>query len=384
MHRTGSRKRRVCLVTGTRAEFGLMVSTLAAIRASKNLELQIIATGSHLDLKRGKSIEQIKAAGFKVDVVVPWPTKSGSRDETARRTGQAMAQLSDAFARLESDIVLVVGDRVEVFAAAAAGCIGGRIVAHVHGGDRALGQVDDSLRHAITKLAHVHFPATSESAERILKMGEDRWRIKRVGSPGIDGIVRHATPSRELLGRFQLCKFGFGVVLLHPTEPDGEMEYQKAKMVARAIERSAVAEVLVIAPNNDPGAEGILRCWEEQSGRWLYIRDLQRRDFLGLMRDSAVLIGNSSSGIIEAASFGTPVIDLGDRQKGRERSENVTNIPFSERVLKKAIAAVFEGGRPRRFACRNVYGGAGAGERIARHLSAVVMDERLRRKLIAY
>ena len=143
----------------------------------------------HLDRSRGYSLDAIRRAGWDVDRVVPWnPKRSITASGTARATGDAISGLARAFDELGSDVVLVVGDRVEAFAAAAAGHIGGRVVAHVHGGDRAAGQVDDSLRHAITKLAHVHFPATPASAERILRLGEDRWRIHRVGAPGIDGI----------------------------------------------------------------------------------------------------------------------------------------------------------------------------------------------------
>jgi GDP/UDP-N,N'-diacetylbacillosamine 2-epimerase (hydrolysing) len=384
MRKARNSKRRICFVTGTRAEFGLMVTTLQAIKASESLQIQIVATGTHLDPKRGMSIEQIRAEGFEVDAVIPWAARKGTPFETAMRTGEALAKLAETFGRLGSEIVLVVGDRVEAFAAAAAGCIGGQIVAHVHGGDRALGQVDDSLRHAITKLAHLHFPATQSSADRIEKLGEDRWRIKRVGSPGIDGIVRAARSSRELMEEYGLQKHRFALLLLHPTEADPAVEYDKGRMVVAATVRSDLSDVVAIAPNNDPGADGILKCWKEQSGLFRFVRDLPRTDFLGLLRDAALLVGNSSSGIIEAASFGTPVIDLGDRQHGRERSKNVTNVPFNPEKLHDAIVSAFKRGHSRRFAKVNVYGGAGTGDKIARHLAAIQIDSRLQRKLIAY
>ena len=160
----------VCFVTGTRAEFGLMRSTLLAIRAHPRLRLQIVATGMHLDRSRGYSLDSIRTEGWTVDRVVPWkPAGSRTPTGTAKNTGVAVAALAGAFEELQSDVVLFVGDRVEAFAAAAAGHLGGRAVAHVHGGDRAAGQADDSLRHAITKLAHVHFPATAGSERRVLE-----------------------------------------------------------------------------------------------------------------------------------------------------------------------------------------------------------------------
>ncbi len=185
-------KRRICFVTGTRAEFGLMQSVLRAIDSHPSLELQIVATGMHLDRRHGRTIDSL---GRKIHAIVPWRSKTGSPIETAQSTGHAITHLAATFDRLKSDIVLVVGDRVEAFAAASAAHIGGKIVAHIHGGDRALGQVDDSLRHAITKLAHLHFAATKQSARRIKKLGEDDWRIFPVGAPGIDGILDQLPPS---------------------------------------------------------------------------------------------------------------------------------------------------------------------------------------------
>src|SRR6478735_11398044 len=192
------RRRRICFVTGTRAEFGLMATTLRAIRDHPRLQLQIVVTGMHLSRAHGRSKASIEAERWKIDRTVPWPEDKHDPSATAKHTGAAMARLADVFGSLDSDLILIVGDRVEAFAAAAAGHIGARAVAHVHGGDRALGQVDDALRHAITKLAHVHFPATPASAERIAKLGEDAWRIHLVGAPGIDGIRRESASEREL------------------------------------------------------------------------------------------------------------------------------------------------------------------------------------------
>jgi UDP-hydrolysing UDP-N-acetyl-D-glucosamine 2-epimerase len=291
-----------------------------------------------------------------------------------------MAAMAAAFTKLRTDIVLIVGDRVEALAAAMAAHIGGLIVAHVHGGDRALGQVDDSLRHAITKLAHVHFPATANSAKRIRKLGEDSWRIHQAGSPGIDGIKAAAMPARLMR------KKAFALVVLHPTESNDALEFRRAKLLLKTVVDAGVPNVVIIGPNNDPGSQGILRAWRQRLPSGVSFHpDIPRPDFLGLLRDAAFLIGNSSSGIIEAASFGTPVIDVGDRQKGRERSQNVRNVPFAEASLRRAIQAVWRGGHPKRFPCRNIYGGGNAGIRIAKILASIdLSSRRLRRKLICY
>src|SRR5437867_6054053 len=201
MRRERKTDRRVCFVTGTRAEFGLMRSALEAIRRHPRLKLQIVCTGMHLDPAHGRTVDTIRAEGWNVEAEIPWctsPSKASAPAVNAQSTGSAMAALAATFAELRSDIVLVVGDRVEAFAAAAAAHVGHVPVAHVHGGDRALGQVDDSLRHAVSKLAHLHFPATRLSADRLVRLGEDRWRVRRVGSPGVDGISARAVRGRDL------------------------------------------------------------------------------------------------------------------------------------------------------------------------------------------
>jgi GDP/UDP-N,N'-diacetylbacillosamine 2-epimerase (hydrolysing) len=379
-------RRRVCFVTGTRAEFGLMRTTLRAIGEQPRLKLQLVVTGMHLDPAHGRGVDAIRSQGWAVDAIVQWP-RAATASRSAVSTGSAMAGLARVFERLRSDIVLVVGDRVEAFAAAAAGHVSGRAVAHVHGGDRALGQVDDSLRHAITKLAHVHFPATLASATRIKRLGEDPWRIHRVGSPGLDGIRDDADTRDEIAATFpELAHQAFALLVLHPLTSDERAEGRVADIVLRATLRSGIPRVVVIHPNNDPGSRGIARVWSAAANdsRLVIRRDVPRPTFLGLTRGAAVLVGNSSSGIIEAASFGTPVVDVGDRQAGRERSGNVINVPAQPAPIGAALQRVWHGGRPIRFRGRNVYGGDGAGARIASVLSRLSVDDRLLRKLIAY
>ena len=375
-----SKKRRICYVTGTRAEFGLMERTLRAIQAHRRLELQLIVTGMHLDKRHGRTINQIRKAGWNIEAVVPWRPTSTDLAALAEQTGQATAHLARAFERLKSDIVLVVGDRVEAFGAASAAHLSGRIVAHVHGGDRAQGQVDDTLRHAITKLAHIHFPATEESARRILKLGEDSWRVHVVGSPGLDGIQEDALPVLTPASRRR-----YALMLLHPTSSDERAEYRRARMLLQASRKAGLEEIIAIAPNNDPGAAGIARCWQDHSHDLGSLEpNWNRPAFLGLLRDAAVLVGNSSSGIIEAASFGTPVLDVGDRQKGRLRGQNVTTVPFRQGAIKAALQKVWNGGRPLTYSANNPYGRGDTAGRIARILATIRLNERLRQKLIAY
>ncbi|MGD0464367.1 MAG: UDP-N-acetylglucosamine 2-epimerase [Tepidisphaeraceae bacterium] len=379
---TQSSRRRVCFVTGTRAEFGLMESALRAIRGNRRLHLQIIVTGMHLDRRHGRTMGRIAAEGWPIDAVVPW--RGASR---AVATGEAIAGLARGFARLKPDVVLVVGDRVEALAAAAAAHLCDIAVAHVHGGDRALGQMDDALRHAISKLAHVHFPATTQSARRLAKMGEERWRIHRVGSPGIDGIHRLAAPPLLIRRQFPGVKpRRFALLVLHPIEADESAEFRRARIVLKGISGMELERIVIIYPNNDPGAGGIARCWEMVAGsrRFIVRRDVPRGVFLGLLRDAAMLVGNSSSGIIEAASFRTPVIDVGPRQLGRQRCEDVRNVPYRQSSIASAARRILNSGRPRRGKCPSPYGAKDAGGRIATILEGLTIDRRLLRKMISY
>lgn len=367
--------RRICFVTGTRAEFGLMQRTLRAIADHSKLDLQIIATGMHLDRSRGKSVDQIAEAGFSVDAVVPW------RGSPAVATGRAMSGIAKQIDRLQSDVVLVVGDRVEAFAAASAAHLSGKPVAHVHGGDRAQGQVDDALRHAITKLSHIHFAATDDSAQRLIQLGEDRWRVQRVGAPGIDGICEDA--SQQAFDQRDVGSFI--LLVLHPTDSDTNREYGRADLVYRCLSKFTSLPLVIIYPNNDPGSDGIVRRWAEICNpKASSFRNVRRGEFLAALRDAAVLVGNSSAGIIEAASFGTPVVNVGDRQAGRLCSDNVLHVPFSSRAVAAAVSRQLQLPASVRRRFKNIYGGARTAEKIAKVLSTVPLDSRLMSKLIAY
>jgi GDP/UDP-N,N'-diacetylbacillosamine 2-epimerase (hydrolysing) len=216
-------------------------------------------------------------------------------------------------------------------------------------------------------------------------MGEESWRIKRVGSPGIDGIVKIAASWNVIHGEMpSLVKRKYALLVLHPIEADEETERARARMLLKAVRAVGFSQMVIVYPNNDPGCGGIIRCWQEETSREIVCRDIERGLFLGLVRDAAVLVGNSSSGIIEAASFGTAVVDIGPRQQGRERSGNVATVAFRAVAIRRELARVWNGGKPIRYPKKNVYGGGGAGRRIAEALAGMKIDEGVLRKLIAY
>lgn len=363
------KQRRILFVTGTRAEFGLMERTLQRLRDDRRIDLRLVVTGMHLSREHGRSVDAIRRQGWTIDATVPW------RDEPAAATGRAIAGLTAVQRQLNPDVVLVVGDRVEAFAAATAAHLDGRVSAHVHGGDRALGQVDDALRHAISKLSHVHFAATKASGRRLVRMGEDAWRVHVVGTPGLDAVG--ATPGAS--------GPPYAVVILHPDDADDARQAMQARRLAGALRRGKVDRGVIVYPNNDPGWRGIADVWAGfNKNGWTVHRDLPREAFLELLGGAGLLIGNSSSGIIEAASLGTRVINIGPRQLGRERSANVIDVGWDANELTREIATAWNGGRPRAFTGRNVYGTGDAGGRITDVLATLPLDARLRRKLIAY
>lgn len=379
-----SRQRRICFVTGTRAEFGLMESTLSTIRDHRALDLQIIATGVHTHGSRGRTVDEIRRAGWRPDRVIDWKD-SPAPASIARETGRIAAKLVDAYEALEPDVVLVVGDRVEAFAAATAAHLSGRVVAHVHGGDRAMGQADDSLRHAITKLAHLHLPATMRSARRLFRLGEPWSRIVVAGAPGIDGIRSLAAGRAELkTAGLDYRKGTFALLLLHPTSPSSDMERIRTRRLIDALSRDADGPIVALMPNNDPGAQGISAALVDAASdcRVHLLTHASRRLFLGLLRGCKVLVGNSSAGIIEAGSFATPVVNIGPRQQGRERGGNVFDASWTVASIARALARA-DGFRARRVT-DNPYDRGGAARRIADALARVPLDETFRTKLNRY
>ncbi len=368
-------KRRICYVSGTRAEFGLMQTALYAIQAHHKLDLQLIVTGMHLSKFHGKTIDTIRADGWTINAVIPWkPAKN--KAQLAIETSRATLGFANAFAKLRPDILLICGDRVEPFAAACAAHIAGIPIAHVHGGDRAMGQVDDSLRHAMTKLSHLHFCASKQSADRVFALGEDRFRISVTGAPGIDDLKslarKHPMPANDVL------------IILHPQSADEKYEYENAKILFKSATACGAQSIAIINSNNDPGWRGIEKYWSEivNHSAVRYYNNLDRGSFAGLMQSSRLMLGNSSAGIIEAASLGLQVVNVGDRQAGREKSKNVTTVPWRQNDIVSEIKRMLK--KNARYGGKNVYGGGNAGKSIAKTLADVAIDAKLMQKLIRY
>lgn len=362
--------RRVAYVTGTRADFGLMQSTLQTIARSPELDLSIIATGMHLDPAYGNTLNSITAAGLPVSARVEIESGVPSGALMASNIGRMIIGFTQAMQKLKPDIVLLLGDRGEMLAAAIAALHLNVAIVHIHGGELS-GTVDEPVRHAISKLAHFHFTATDESRQRLIRMGEHADRTFVTGAPGLDGLEA----LRQGIGAALLSQHGldpalpFALLLYHPVVQEAAEAGVAATTIIETL-TAAHIQVLALKPNSDAGSADILAALEkaQQAGSIALVTHLPRPDFATLLEAATLLIGNSSSGIIEAATFGTPVVNIGSRQNRRQRNANVLDSTADPEALGKAIATARTAPR---LPGSNVYGDGQAGNRIV-HLLATV------------
>ncbi len=314
-----TRPRRIAIITGTRAEYGLLRSTMEAIDRRKSTQLQLVVTGIHLLKKFGLTNKEIVQDGWSIDVKVPMQRGDDSLEDQALGLSRGIAGMAKFFTASQSDIVLVLGDRIEAMAGALAAVTTGRALAHIHGGDVAPGDFDDAIRHAITKLAHIHFPATRSAAKRIISMGEDATQVHCVGAPGLDDLrllKKRIRKPREKSNR--------ALIVQHPTGRSAHQEFRVMQMILSAVSEAGLDRTIIM-PNTDRGHSGIQRAIQRhikssRTGQVIVHASLPRNEFLRALIQADMLVGNSSCGIIEAPFAGTPSINVGARQHGRERA----------------------------------------------------------------
>jgi len=387
-----SRNLRVAVVTGTRAEFGLLEPVLRAMQRRPRLDPRLIVTGMHLLPQFGRTVDQIRAAGWRVHATVRMQSGRGVSEEP-EALAHGISGIARALDRLDCPVALVLGDRIEAFAAACAATVARRVLCHIHGGDRALGDLDDIYRDAISRMAHVHLAASQEAVLRLRRMGEEPWRIHLVGAPGLDDIrafhTRWGQRARRTNVRLQeligpLAGRSYAVVIQHPIGRSDSAEAATMRRVLKSVE-AADLDGVIIFPNSDAGHKGIVReiaRWQKRR-QWLVFRSLPREDYLLLASHAAVLVGNSSSGIIESATLGVPAINIGPRQEGRLRcGPSVVDVPDQSQAIRRAVARAARAARPAQ--ARSVYGDGRAGERIADILGRLRLGDRLIRKRLMF
>ena len=341
-------ERKICVVTGTRAEYGLLYWLMKEVEADADLSLQLVVTGTHLSAKFGETWKVIEGDGFTIDAKVDIQVGDDSPVGVSRSMGLCITGMADAFKALNPDIVVVLGDRFEILAAAEAAMIARIPIAHIHGGEITEGAMDDAMRHAITKLASLHFVTAEPYGRRVMQLGEDQKRVFNVGAPGIDNIVKLDLPALAGLEKdlgLDLAG-GFFLVTLHPATLSDNGADAEASEMLKAFDEFPDYQFIITGVNADPGHDeiaGLLATYADaHPDRVSLHASLGQVRYLSAMKFAACVIGNSSSGIIEAPALGVPTVNIGDRQKGRLRAPSVIDCGGDAKAITAAIGRALD------------------------------------------
>ncbi|MFW3570388.1 UDP-N-acetylglucosamine 2-epimerase [Kosakonia cowanii] len=324
-------KKKIAVFTGTRAEYGLMYWLMKDIERDSELQLQLLVSGMHLSPEFGLTWQQIEKDGFSIDEKIEILLSSDSAVGTAKSMGLGVLGFADALARLQPDLLVILGDRFEALAAAQTAMILRIPVFHLHGGEITEGAYDDAIRHAITKLSYLHGASTDEYRKRIIQLGEDPSRVENVGAIGLDHLKRGTFMTRQALSEslnFALDGPYF-LVTYHPVTLSDEPPAYSFEQLLAALNEFPDFRVILTYPNADDGGRQIIPLLEDyarqQPNRVLAIPSLGQVRYLSAVKHAAAVIGNSSSGIIEVPAFDVPTVNIGERQKGRLAAKSVLN-----------------------------------------------------------
>lgn len=339
--------RKICVITGSRAEYGLLSSLMSTIKADNELLLQVIATNMHLSPEFGLTYKEIENDGFRIDKKVEMLLSSDTANATTKSVGLAMIGFADAFEDLKPDLIVVLGDRFEILAAVSAALFYKIPVAHLHGGEITEGAYDDSIRHAITKMSHLHFTSTEEYRNRVIQLGEQPERVFNVGAIGVENIKTTPLLSKaeleESLG-FQLGDKSL-LVTFHPVTLEDSTAEKQCQNLLEALEGFPEYRIIFTLPNSDTDGRIIMQQIQEftqkHSNCSRAFTSLGKVHYLSALQYVSAVVGNSSSGIIEVPSFGVPTLNIGDRQKGRIVAESVVNCGSSKEQITDGLHFVF-------------------------------------------
>lgn len=335
--------RKICVVTGTRAEYGLMSRLIRMINDSDTIKLQLIATNMHLSSRYGNTYKEILADGINIDRQVPIIDERAGDNatETLFSMSRALQGFAEAYAELQPDMVLLLGDRYEILAAATAAMIERIPIAHIHGGEITEGAYDDAIRHSITKMSHLHFPSTEEYRRRIIQMGEQPEMVFNVGALGVENIKKLPLMTKEEIETDLQFTINEKTILVtyHPVTLGNHTAEQDIKNFIEALEERTDLRIIFTMPNSDTGgqtiADAINAFVANNADRAKAYKSLGVIRYLSLMKYAGAVVGNSSSGVLEVPSFGIPTLNIGDRQKGRIAADSVYNCEtYKDSILK--------------------------------------------------
>ena len=383
--------KKILAVTGIRSEYFILQPIFEEIIRRDDLELEVVVTGTHLSPTYGETYKIIENDGYniiKLETLLSTDSLSGR----SKSLGIQIMGLTDIVLKENPDWLLVLGDREESLSTATVGTYMNIPVAHVCGGDRVVGNIDDSVRHAVTKLAHLHFPTTEENGDRILKMGEEPWRIHVTGNPALDSIRKQPDLSYDYINKALGTRISsdkpFILLIKHPLSSEARKAEEQMRITLEVVAELGY-ETILTYPNSDSGSYEMIKVINEYKGKYDFIKafkTLPRDIFVNLQRKAALLLGNSSCGILEAPFLKLPVVNVGNRQKQRQHSENIIFVPHNKELIKKAIKKVINDENFKNICknCSNPYGDGYSGERIARIIEETEIDDKLINKQIVY
>ncbi len=380
-------KRKIAVTTGTRSEYGLLRPLLKEISRSKELELYLIVAGMHLSKKFGMTINDIKNDGFKIHAKVEMLPQGNSTFFMAKALGEGIIQFSKIFRKLQPDINLILGDRDEPFASALAASHMNIVNAHIHGGEISTG-FDEYVRHSITKISNIHFAVSKKSQQRIIKLGENPKNVFLTGSPSIDEVLHgNKASKKELEKKYDLKIKGDEILLVyHPVTTQFGKSEKQIISILKAISKLKKITI-AIAPNSDAGNQEIFNNLKKFSKQFDFIKTyptIPRHDYLGFLQNFGVLVGNSSSGLIEGSYFDIPVINLGIRQKGRERGKNVIDVKeISPISVFNAIQNALQI-KNKNMTKELIFGKGNTSKKITQILESITIDKNLLQKQLVY
>ena len=377
---------KICFIIGTRAEYGLLRWVMEGIRNSTKLDLQVIATGMHLSPEFGLTYREIEKDGFRIDRKVEMLLSSDTPVGIAKSMGLCSVGFADAFQELNPDLIVILGDRFELFSAVSVAMVSRIPVAHLHGGEATEGLIDESIRHSITKMSHLHFVAAEEYKKRVIQLGEQPDRVFNVGGLGIDNILK-----LRLLDRTELensIKFKLGsknlLITFHPVTLENSTSAQQMGELLSALNKLDNTNLIFTMPNSDTDGRVLFQIIEEYVSsniKSVVITSLGQLRYLSCLKHVDGVIGNSSSGLLEVPTFKIGTINIGDRQRGRLKAISVIDCEPNEPSISSAIKKLYSADYQNRLTTvKNPYGCGGASESIVNILNDVSLDGLLKKR----
>ena len=374
-------KRKICVVTGTRAEFGLLFWLMKFLNEDKAISFQLIVTGMHLSTEFGLTFKEIEKAGFLINKKIEILLSSDTSVGVSKSMGLAQIGFAEALDELKPTLIIILGDRFEMFAAASAAMIARVPIAHLHGGEATEGLIDESIRHSITKMAHLHFTATEVYRKRVIQLGENPNKVFNVGSPGLDNIGYLKLLNKQEFEKsidFKLNKINI-LITFHPVTLENNTSEIQFDNLLKAIDNLIDTNFIFTKPNADTDGRIITKKIDEyvakNKHRACSFISLGQLRYLSALKYVDIVLGNSSSGLSEAPSFKIATINIGDRQRGREKAKSVIDCEPKDVAIKKAIQKALSTEFKKQLkTIINPYGGGGASKKIKDIVTSVDLN----------